>query len=93
MTELSQMVRPLGLQGAQSVEAIDLNDDATAKDQEESTPMSNMDEAAEETETNADAGGDAEEFRSNSDDNCEYQTKEFQEQEITPATNEGQVIE
>ena len=70
------------LQENQSVEVIDLNDDATAKDQE-STPMSNMDEqnaAVESKESNADAGGDAEEFKSDppsSVNEGEYHTNEF----------------
>ena len=39
--------------------------------------MGNMEEVTLEVESNAEAGGDAEEFKSSASDEGEYQTKEF----------------
>ena len=77
MTDMSHIDRVRQLNATDSAEVIDLNDDATQKEQE-STPMSNMEEV--DAESNADAGGDAEEFKSDITlDEGEYHTKEFQE--------------
>ena len=54
---------------------MDLNaEDTDKKDEDqESTPMDGMEEVTLEVETNADAGGDADEFKSSvSDDEGEY---------------------
>ena len=57
-------------------------------DEDNSTPMDNMEEVTMtlDVESNAEAGGDAEEFKSSAtEDEGEYQTKEFQEEISPPA--------